>query len=381
MSGAGLGGTVGGLAGAALAPETGGLSLAIPALLGAGGGFLGGKLTGSKNPLMDAFLGGVGGGLSGASGLGSSLGIGNVGGIGDSIASELPSTLGGTAGVDAASTALAGGQEALSPALAQALGGANTGSAATDSLVNKFAAEQAADSAPASSGIAGYLGRQNPLNLALAGGAALSGVQSLLPHKKVDVNQNRANVLAGNPGFSDPSLPKYGMQNTATPYTGDWYKYGETPQTPLYNAQPQRLAHGGMVKGYAAGGMPMMPQGAPAMPPQSFAMPVNPLALKAAHNTGVEVGKHLKNAIKTPNGRVHGQGGGHDDAVPAKLSQGEYVLSADIPSMLGDGSTDEGAKILDKFVKNVRTHKTSKGGKFPPKAKAPLAYLPKKAKV
>ncbi len=401
MSGGGLGGAAGTALGVALAPETGGLSMMIPAIAGAAGGYLGGRLTGDKNPLMDALMGGVGGGLTGYSGLAS--GIGNVGHIGDTIASHVPTMLGGTmglgdiaAGTQAVTSAgalpwLSGAGNAASSALTpgtesflQGLGGDNAVSQAVADVDPSLANS-------ASSGIGSYLKSKDPLSLALAGTTGLSAIQALLPHQKVNVQQNRANVLNGT-GF-DGQLPKYTMQNTATPYNGDWYTYGQTPQTPMYNAQPvlqqaegglvKGYAQGGQVKGYAAGGMPMgapplmSPQAAPA--PQ---IPVNPLTLKAAHHVGMVIGQHLKKAMpKTPLGQVHGKGGGHDDAVPAKLSQDEYVLSADIPQALGDGSSNEGAKILDKFVHNIRKHKTSKGGSFPPKAKNPLSYLPKKAKA
>lgn len=385
MSGAGIGSTLGTLAGAALAPETGGLSLAIPAALGAGGAALGGAFTGSKNPLQDALLGGIAGGLGGGFGLGDELGISNSAGLFD------PATAAGAEGVGAANLGNAGTASILDSAPAPALG--STGADALSNSTPSLAAEGyggtplsmaplpdpsgvgtigAGTATPPSSGIMGYLGKQNPLNLALAGGSALSGIQSLLPHKKVDVGQNAANVMGTNPNFN-ASLPQYSLQNTATPYAGDWYKYGQTPEPVMYNAQPQRLAHGGMVKGYAAGGdvqaNPLMNAS-----PQATA---NPLVLKAAHDVGVQIGKHLKkqSPLFTGHGQVGGQGGGQDDAVHAKLSQGEFVLPADIPSALGDGSTEEGAKKLEKMVYKIRAHKTSKGSKFPPKAKNPLSYI------
>jgi len=39
----------------------------------------------------------------------------------------------------------------------------------------------------------------------------------------------------------------------------------------------------------------------------------------------------------------------------AKLSADEYVLPADLVAMLGNGSSDAGAKKLDKFTKEMRT--------------------------
>jgi len=362
MSGGGIGSAIGTGIGLALAPETGGLSMLIPALTGAVGGAAGAKLTGG-NPLVSALMGGIGGGLGGFSGLGSDLGISNAAGLfGDGAA--------GAAGA---------GLEDIAPAFATDAAGLPT-RAATDA----FAAAPVASSPAAASGIGGWLGKQNPLSLALAGNTALSAADNILhPLPKYNVAQNANNVFATNPGFNAP-LPKYTMQNTATPYTGNWYTYGETPQPAMYNAQPVLAqsrggivgyAHGGQVHKYAAGGMPMgMP--ASAVQPQ---IPVNPLTLKAVHEAGVVIGKHLKSRLHTPDGQVRGAGGGQDDAVPAKLSQDEYILPADVVSQIGDGSSNEGGKKLDAMVHNVRHHKAVK--RFPPKARNPLSYLPKKVKA
>ena len=74
---------------------------------------------------------------------------------------------------------------------------------------------------------------------------------------------------------------------------------------------------------------------------------------------------------------VKGGGTGTSDSIPAVLSDGEYVIDAQTVSMLGDGSSDAGAKQLDKMRKEVRKHKGSAlaKGEFAPKAKAPLSYV------
>jgi hypothetical protein len=81
------------------------------------------------------------------------------------------------------------------------------------------------------------------------------------------------------------------------------------------------------------------------------------------------------NGGKTPTGPVRGKGKGQDDAVPARLSDGEYIVPSEVVSMLGDGSSRAGGKELDKMVTAIRAQKTSKGSGFPPKAKSPLAYI------
>lgn len=74
---------------------------------------------------------------------------------------------------------------------------------------------------------------------------------------------------------------------------------------------------------------------------------------------------------------VKGGGTGTSDSIPAVLSDGEYVMDAQTVSMLGDGSSDAGAKQLDKMREEVRKHKGAKlaKGEFAPKAKSPLSYM------
>ena len=74
---------------------------------------------------------------------------------------------------------------------------------------------------------------------------------------------------------------------------------------------------------------------------------------------------------------VRGGGSGRDDTINARLSDGEYVMDAETVAMLGDGSTDEGARRLDRMRSQLRKHKgkTLAKGKFSPNAKSPLAYL------
>ena len=73
---------------------------------------------------------------------------------------------------------------------------------------------------------------------------------------------------------------------------------------------------------------------------------------------------------------VKGRGDGQSDDIPAMLADGEYVFDADTVAALGNGSSDAGAKILDKMRENIRKHKRSAHhSKIPPKAKSPLEYL------
>lgn len=74
---------------------------------------------------------------------------------------------------------------------------------------------------------------------------------------------------------------------------------------------------------------------------------------------------------------VRGGGTGTSDSIPAKLSDGEYVIDAQTVSMLGDGSSDAGAKKLDMMREQIRRQKGSSlaKGKFAPNAKSPLSYI------
>lgn len=47
-----------------------------------------------------------------------------------------------------------------------------------------------------------------------------------------------------------------------------------------------------------------------------------------------------------------------DGVMPAALSEGEYVIPADIVSHLGDGNSTEGSKILDALIESIRDKKT-----------------------
>lgn len=74
---------------------------------------------------------------------------------------------------------------------------------------------------------------------------------------------------------------------------------------------------------------------------------------------------------------MRGGGHGRDDLIPARLSDGEYVIDAETVALLGNGSTKAGGLALDRMRAEVRKHKGKKlaKGKFSSDAKSPLAYL------
>jgi hypothetical protein len=53
-------------------------------------------------------------------------------------------------------------------------------------------------------------------------------------------------------------------------------------------------------------------------------------------------------------GHVRGIGGGQDDLIDARLSDGEYVISAQDVADLGDGSNEHGARRLDEMRRLIR---------------------------
>ena len=73
---------------------------------------------------------------------------------------------------------------------------------------------------------------------------------------------------------------------------------------------------------------------------------------------------------------VQGAGDGTSDSVPAMLANGEFVIPADVVSSLGNGDNKSGAKVMDEFLKTIRSHnRDSAPGNLPPDSKGPLGYL------
>jgi hypothetical protein len=82
--------------------------------------------------------------------------------------------------------------------------------------------------------------------------------------------------------------------------------------------------------------------------------------------------------VSASGGFTEGPGTGRSDDIPARLSDGEYVIDAETVALLGDGSGKAGAARLDEMRQNMRKHKAknlSKGG-FSHKAKSPENYMP-----
>ena len=73
---------------------------------------------------------------------------------------------------------------------------------------------------------------------------------------------------------------------------------------------------------------------------------------------------------------VQGPGTGTSDSIPAMLSNGEFVIPANVVSALGNGSNDNGAKVLDSFLKAIKSQKQKHDSKHQPlDSKGALGYL------
>lgn len=98
---------------------------------------------------------------------------------------------------------------------------------------------------------------------------------------------------------------------------------------------------------------------------------------KAPETVYAKDGGHIPEFITGATGHyVKGRGDGQSDSIPAMLADGEYVFDAETVAQLGNGSSDAGAKILDRMRQNIRAHKRSAPvDKIPPKSKSPLEYM------
>lgn len=84
---------------------------------------------------------------------------------------------------------------------------------------------------------------------------------------------------------------------------------------------------------------------------------------------GMSAPRFAKGGMASPTGR--------SDDVPALLSEGEYVLDAETVALLGDGSSEAGAKKLDRMREQIRRHKgrALAKGQISPDARDPVRYV------
>jgi hypothetical protein len=168
------------------------------------------------------------------------------------------------------------------------------------------------------------------------------------------------------------ALPKYTYARQQLSPDIDYYTYGTRPEAKFfdYTAQLEK---------------PVQPELPPAKTPDqespvvSLAAPTyvgpTPLFVEPGMATGGLTG-YAKGGSKSSR-YVDGPGSGREDKIPALLSDGEYVIDAETLALLGDGSTKEGARRMDKFRANIRKHKgrALSRGRISPNAKSPDKYM------
>jgi hypothetical protein len=294
-------------------------------LIGAG---LGGLTGGGKGALTGALTGGLAGYALPAAGItGTPAADGSVfsGGIfsptgGSGIAPAINNLFNG------APAAAAAAPGAAAPAGGAAAGGSGGIGGAAAGGAGGAAAGGAGGAAAGGTSMLNRVGQLAALGLVAnaalgGGGSSQSGGATPAPQQN-------------DPNMSRP-LPQVEFSRTRTQPTGDMRRYAIA---------------GGERDFYEDNELPEMPRTAAAMGG----------LMRAAQ------GRYVK-----------GDGHGREDRIPALLSDGEYVFDAETVSMLGDGSSDAGAKKLDQMREQIRKHKAGglARGRMSPDAKDPSRYL------
>lgn len=204
-----------------------------------------------------------------------------------------------------------------------------------------------------------------------------------------DGRQGWQRGAAGNGGWlADRLRGRFGPPQGQT---GQW-------QPPTPRSMPPQGMPGGMAMrqpGWAARTQPS-PTGAPTGAP-NFMMPIQGGNMQPPANGGPmmyasggpaqdRAMAHLRGSLQGPvammdrGGPLHGDSGGQDDDINAKLSPGEYVWSAQDVADLGDGNNTHGAKKLDQMRHMVRQKAGRKNiTNIAPKQPSPSHYLSKVA--
>lgn len=207
--------------------------------------------------------------------------------------------------------------------------------------------------------------------------------------------------------LSDPSRAAQGLPvgegvsgKTGPAFTGSTGSGGIMSALQGYATNPDKMAAAAVGLGALMGGggpkqpeMPSIPAGGTSTDPNLTrrldTTPVNRIRLAGPidyYNYGSVGERRFYAPEAQPVQAAHGgplshyvQGGGtgRSDSIPAKLSDGEYVMDAETVALLGDGSSKAGAAKLDQFRANIRKQKgrALAKGKFSPDARAPEQYL------
>jgi hypothetical protein len=178
-----------------------------------------------------------------------------------------------------------------------------------------------------------------------------------------------------NPVFSGGLPPPTSMyQNLGqVPVTGvNWNRYGMGPEQAFFNyaQSPAITAQQQALQAQQQAQQQAQP------PDRDYGLVPLP-SLQAAKGGSIRTNLAVARPPEREDFAVQGPGTGRSDSIPAKLSDGEYVVDAETVALLGDGSSKAGANKLDEFRANIRKQKGKQlaKGRFSAKAKAPGAYL------
>lgn len=150
------------------------------------------------------------------------------------------------------------------------------------------------------------------------------------------------------------ALPKYTYTRQQLSPDIDYYTYGTRPEAKFFEQ-----------------GLQLEKPVQPPAPPAGIVNPKEEPVFAAGGLTGYARGGSKSSRY------VDGPGSGREDKIPALLSDGEYVIDAETLALLGDGSTKEGARRMDRFRANIRKHKGQalSRGQISPNAKSPEKYM------
>ena len=197
---------------------------------------------------------------------------------------------------------------------------------------------------------------------------------------------NKMPLMLGLPSLLSPSA--------AISQSGSSKKDDETDEIPNSGIYPRTATYPGM--GYRPGYSPehrYFADGGPVEAPREPADSGDPAVKEAVkalmgisenprlaiqnflEGYGPEAFERLMQNVKRMDygNMVKGQGTGASDSIPGtiegnedvRLSDGEYIIPADVVSAMGDGSSDAGARQLDTLVKRIRTVKTGRADRPP----------------
>ncbi len=172
-------------------------------------------------------------------------------------------------------------------------------------------------------------------------------------------------------GIDIPLRPVKPLNRELAPeYTEEDRKLGRTPSFyKPYDMTVQYMKEGGAIRGFGKGQQDNISKN---IPENSYIIDAS--TVSDLGDGSSDAGYHELDSFfsKLPSQKMHKKKGG---SIKAKVSNGEYEVSPDKVTALGEGSNERGAHFLEQLVNEIRQNKRSSGKKLPPKAKAIGGYL------